>query len=369
MPRKKILIATGLYPPEIGGPATYTKILEQELPKRGVGVSVLPFSSVRFLPKIIRHLAYFFLVLFRSIRADIIYAQDSVSVGFPAVLASFFTGKRFFLRVGGDYAWEQSVQRFGFTGTLDEFVAKKQKSLFVRFLQSIQSFVARRAEKVIAPSQYLKSIVRTWGVKEGSVSVIESVFSDTNISESKQDAREALRLRGRVIVSVGRLVPWKGFDGLIVSFQEVYRHFPDSSLVIIGSGPEEGRLKSFASGGGGGKIVFTGALPQKEVLRYLRAADIFVLNTGYEGFSHQILEAMSIGVPVITTSVGGNLELIRHEENGVLVPFRDTKALTREMINLLQDDIFAKQLSDKAKKTLENFSKEKMVKSLINELQ
>ena len=80
---KKVLIATGLYPPEIGGPATYTKLLETRLPEYGFEISVLPFSSVRHLPKIIRHAAYFLKCLSRARAADIVFAQDPVSVGLP----------------------------------------------------------------------------------------------------------------------------------------------------------------------------------------------------------------------------------------------------------------------------------------------
>ena len=102
MTPKKILIATGIYPPDMGGPATYSKLLADELPKRGIEVRVLTFGAVRHLPKVIRHLAYFFKTLSQGREVDIIYAQDPVSVGLPALWAARLLGKRFLLRLGGD---------------------------------------------------------------------------------------------------------------------------------------------------------------------------------------------------------------------------------------------------------------------------
>jgi len=84
----KILIATGVYPPESGGPATYSKFLNDNLPGKGFEVEVYPFREVRKYPKIIRHIAYFLEALRKAKGKDIIYAQDPVSVGLPAFLAS-----------------------------------------------------------------------------------------------------------------------------------------------------------------------------------------------------------------------------------------------------------------------------------------
>src|SRR3989344_6965870 len=105
MPRlTKVLIATPLYPPEIGGPATYASVLEKELPKRGIEVEVLAFREVRSLPKIVRHGAYFLRCIAKGRDCDIIFAQDPVSVGLPALLASKFMRKRFIVKIVGDYA-------------------------------------------------------------------------------------------------------------------------------------------------------------------------------------------------------------------------------------------------------------------------
>src|SRR3989338_6307476 len=107
---KKIVIATPLYPPESGGPATYAKVLEEELPKLGIDVVVVKYSDVR--RRFFRHLRYFLLVSKAARDADLVYALDAVSVGFPAMLAPKRRRKRFLVKVVGDFAWEQGSQRF-----------------------------------------------------------------------------------------------------------------------------------------------------------------------------------------------------------------------------------------------------------------
>src|SRR5262245_8798568 len=109
----RILIATGLYAPQIGGPATHTKILEEELPARAVEVRVVPFSRVMSLPPLVRHVVYTLSLMRYARGVSVIYALDPVSVGLPAVIAAKILRKPFALRVAGDFAWEQSVQRFG----------------------------------------------------------------------------------------------------------------------------------------------------------------------------------------------------------------------------------------------------------------
>ena len=125
MKRIKLVIATGIYPPSIGGPATYSKLLYDKFPSMGIDVSVETFDSVRMYPRVISHIIYFVRLLNTAIGKDIILAQDTVSVGLPALCVSKILRKPFFVRVPGDYAWEQSVQRFDVKEGIDEFQTKK----------------------------------------------------------------------------------------------------------------------------------------------------------------------------------------------------------------------------------------------------
>ena len=135
----KILIATSIFPPDIGGPATYSKILADELPKRGVGVDVLSYGFISpEAPKIFRYLIYFLKIFKRAFGADLLYAQDPV-FGLAACISALILRKKFVLKVVGDYAWEQGVNRFGVKELLDEFLTKKYglRIEFLRWLKNL----------------------------------------------------------------------------------------------------------------------------------------------------------------------------------------------------------------------------------------
>lgn len=360
----RILIATGIFPPDIGGPATYSKILSEELPKHGIGVEVLSFGSVRKLPKIIRHFVYFCKIFWQGRGVDLIYAQDPVSVGFPSALASMILRKPLLLKVVGDYAWEQGVQRFGVEDLLDNFLNKKY-GLRVEFLRWVEKFVARRADKIITPSEYLKSVIVKWGVSPKKIKVIYNSVSFQGISKNKEELRQELKLSGKVMVSVGRLVPWKGFEMLIEIMSEISKKYPDAQLLIIGSGPYLEKLQ-VASHKLQARANFLGSLPHDQVLKYLKAADIFLLNTGYEGFSHQILEAMAVGAPIISTSVGGNAEILKDRLNSLLAGYNEKEAWLKAIFELLDNSVAVQNLSDSAKKDAQKFTGQNMIEETLN---
>lgn len=366
----RVLIATGLFPPDIGGPATYSAMLLEELPKKGISVTIAAFGRVRHLPKVIRHFVYFFHLLIAGRSADMIYAQDPVSVGLPALLASRILRKPLVLRVPGDYAWEQGMQRFGVSGTLDEFSKSGSKSWRVQVLRKIESFVARHARKIIVPSEYLRSIVKEWGIHAAKIKVVYNAHAAPKSIEGKSVLRERLSLSGTILVSIGRLVPWKGFATLIELVPALERFYPDVHLFIIGDGPERSLLdKKIRAAHLEGKVSLLGRLPQAVALNYVRAADLFVLNTSYEGFSHQLVEVMSMETPIVTTEVGGNPELITHRENGLLVPYDDRIALLEAIKEVLKDEKLAKRLSKHAFDSLKAFNQDELVDKLVKELQ
>ncbi len=357
----KVLIATGLYPPEIGGPATYSRKLEVALPQYGIEVIVLPFIKVRRFPKFIRHIVYFFLILKEGRRADVLYAQDPMSVGVPTMIAAFFMRKTFVLKVVGDYAWEQATQRFGYTGTLESF-QYATLPLIPKLFRFVERSVASRADRVVVPSKYLAKILTAWNLSHKKVSVIYNGIEDLGDTGNKTVLRGLLRFHGKLLVSVGRLVPWKGFDTLIRLLPKIQKSFPETKLLIIGSGPDAGMLERLAvEVGVENDVIFAGSLERDILIRYLRASDVFILNTAYEGFSHLILEAMAIGVPIITTKVGGNVEIVDHAKNGYLVKPNDADAITNHANSLLGDATLRANLVASAKRRVKQFSNERMI--------
>ncbi|MDP2629538.1 MAG: glycosyltransferase family 4 protein [Candidatus Harrisonbacteria bacterium] len=355
----KILITTGVYPPEIGGPATYTKLMEARLPQYGIEVEPLPFSLVRKWPKGIRHILFFFKVLSRGRDKDLLYAQDTVSVGLPTMLAAKFLRKPFLIRVPGDYAWEQSSQRYGVRDTIDEF-QKKQYGFRVELLRSVQRFVARRANALITPSEYFKDLVSGWVKKPERV---RRIYNGIDLPQIQFDEG---RVKKQSLFSAGRLVPWKGFDFLI----RLMKDLPDWTLTIAGDGPQRDSLQELIQEEQlESRVRLLGRIERNELMQEIAEAEIFVLNTSFESFSFQIVEAMHLGRPLIATNIGNLSEIVEDGKDGILVEPNNKEAFLAAMKRISSDPELRKSMQEQARKKAQHFSIDRSVESTAQLIQ
>jgi glycosyltransferase involved in cell wall biosynthesis len=362
----KILIATGLYPPDIGGPATHATFLEKHFDQQGIVYTTVPYARVRSYPKVFRHFLYT-LLLIRLLRShDGIYALDTVSVGFPAMLASVLLRKPYILRVPGDYAWEQGQQRYGITETLDEYRTRSRRPWQVSVLSKIQSSVARHAAQIVVPSEYMKAVVCEWGVIPSRITRVYTECVPLVVSGSRDSLRITYEYTGFVVTTVARLVPWKGIECCINAVVNLRNKGIPISLVIVGDGilahtlQEKVRDLHATS-----YIQFTGAVSHDEVGRRIKASDVFVLNTAYEGLSHLILEAMSLRCPVVTTPVGGNVEIVREDITGTFINFNDTESLSSSLEKLYTDETYRNQLTQNGDEALIPFHRDLLGEQII----
>ena len=336
---RSILITTGVFSPDIGGPASYGKILAEKISGQ-FQITVATYSSVfncsedkklpyrviriwRKIPWLFRHFLFFCKIFLVARKSDIIFSLNAVSVGVPAIVAAKIWRKKFFVKIVGDYAWEIAVNKRKTSLLMNDFQKSKRKG-WIGVLHKIQSWLTKNADGVIVPSEYLGRVVRGWGVSQNKIHVVYNQVEFKKSELTKEEARKKIDISGNIIVSIGRLVPWKGFRMLIKIMPELLKINQFFRLVIIGDGPEKSNLDSMVKNMRLEKKVYiVGRKSQSEVADYLAASDIFVLNTGYEGFSHLILEVMTAGVPVVTTTVGGNKEIIHQGENGFMVKYND----------------------------------------------
>lgn len=343
----KILVTTGIYPPDIGGPATYSELLFKELPKRGIGVDVQTFGSVRHMPKIIRHIAFFVRVLWHGRASDMIFAQDTVSVGLPSLLASLLLGKQFIVRIPGDYAWEQSVQRFGVTDTIDDF-QKKRYGTKTESLRRIQAFVVSQADQAIAPSKYFADLVRGW---VGDETKVLHIYNGVDLDSLGAVAGGSFK--PNTMISAGRLVPWKGFDMLIRAMAKL----PGWHLSIAGDGPEMPHLQALISKRGlESRVTMLGRIDKPKLCKLISESEIFALNTSFESFSFQIVEAMAIGTPVIATRVGNIAEVIDDGRSGLLIRPDDEDGFIAAATRISSDRRLREGLAREGKEKAAGFS-------------
>lgn len=368
--RRKVLVATGLFPPQIGGPATYSKLLLDELPQRGVDIKVQSFGWVIGYPKVVRHIIYFFKVFFSSFNADIVYAQDPVSVGLPSLIVAKLLRKKFYLKIVGDYAWEQGSQRSGVTDLLDQFSTEYDKyPFFVRFLKRVEFFVANHADKIVVPSNYLKKIVMNWGIDGEKIQVIYNAFHAPDFKGTREEMRQKFKINHPMIISVGRLVPWKGFDTLISLMPGIAKEIPGAKLYIVGDGPDKDYLADCVKKAKAEDlVVLTGKMKQNDLFEYIKASDLFILNTSYEGLSHQLLEVLYLEVPILCSDAGGNVEVIDHEKNGALFTYNDKENISEWAIKLLKDKTLSNSFVEKGKEKLKFFGEERMLSEIAEAL-
>lgn len=379
---KRILITTGIFGPDIGGPASYARTLGTHLAAQGYEVVVLTYSSVRSfagdtelpfvvrrvwsrLPRGIRHALYFIHAVLCARSADVVLALNAVSAGVPAAIAAAIARKPLVVRVVGDYAWEIAVQTGKSFLLIGDF-QKSSKSGRIGRLARLQLWTCRRAKAIIVPSRYLAELVAEWGIGHEKIRVIYNGIEMPVITESKEDVRRSLGISGNIIISCGRLVPWKGFRMLIKLMPQLLQVNQFFRLVIVGDGPDMKMLQSVVRNLGlERKVYLVGRKSQYELAQYLASADIFVLNTGYEGFSHQVLEAMAAGVPVITTSVGGNREVVVQGQNGFMVRYNDEFNLVEAIKTVWRQEELRERMIANARHTVAAFNVQHMYEQTV----
>jgi glycosyltransferase involved in cell wall biosynthesis len=211
----KILIATGIYPPALGGPAQYAVNLENEWKKMGHDVQVKTFTKVEHaLPSGLRHLYFFLKIIPAVISFDFIYALDTFSVGWPVALAARIFGKKIIMRTGGDFLWEGHVERTGDLVLLRDFYknkdswSKKEHAIF-----NITQKTLKRVSALVFSTEWQRDIfVPAYGLKRDNIYVIEN-FYGRKLPSSTPESKN--------FIAGTRKLKWKNLDVLKQSFSGV----------------------------------------------------------------------------------------------------------------------------------------------------
>jgi glycosyltransferase involved in cell wall biosynthesis len=364
----KVLIVTGIFPPDIGGPATYVPTIAGELVRRGHSATVVtlsdalshddcacPFRVVRLrrgLFKPLRIILSIMTLLRWGRQAEVLFVNG---LYLEAVIANFFLRKPLVQKVVGDWAWERATNRGWVTEDFEEF-QRSRHGLKVAALKALRTLCVRGADTLIVPSRYLARWVADWGVPERKSTVIyNAVEPIDSVRPAPLPPATCLKLK---VVTVGRLVPWKQVDHLIAAIARC----DGAGLVIVGDGPERGSLQRLAETlEVAGRVYFSGQRSKTETRALMAACDLFVLNSTYEGFPHVVLEAMSLGLPVVATAVGGTPEVVQDEENGLLIAPTANGALSAPLLRLVSSPVERRRLADGAKRTAERFRLAAMV--------
>jgi glycosyltransferase involved in cell wall biosynthesis len=192
---------------------------------------------------------------------------------------------------------------------LDEFITHRHLFLpKIHTIERMERETAKYASQIIAPSLYLKGIVEKWGVPSNRINVIYNEVQPFPEGASREEARRQFNVEEkRVLFYGGRAVPWKNIDFIIQLLPKLADR--DVVLVVAGDGPSLERWKEASKRFGiDDRVMFVGKLDRKGLGEWYRAADLFVLPSGYEGFPNVVAEAVSFNLPVFVSDRGGNPE-------------------------------------------------------------
>lgn len=325
----RILIATGIYPPDIGGPAQYARGVEEAWRKEGHCVKVLYFRFERKLPTGIRHLYYFFRVLFSLRGVDFVFSPDTFSAAIPALFACTLAGKKLIIRTGGDFLWEQYVERTGdlvllrnFYNTNYEQDTKVRKetrgekmSMKERVIFRLVRFLFQHADAIIFSTAWQRDIfAQPYRLDLRKCFVVENYYGGRE-QRVHSDVLENIRIRKAFVGGV-RELKWKNMPRLQEAFAEAQKK--DPSIVLQWETGSRGRF-----------------------LQDIQDSYAVILASLGDVSPNTILEAISFGKPFILTRETGLYD--RLKDIGVWVNPEDVNDIAAKIEWLADENNYALQ--------------------------
>ena len=367
----KVVVVSGIWPPDVGGPASHAPALAAALLEAGHAVEVVTTAGAppaarpypvrwvsRARPAPLRHLAVVRAVRRAARRADCVYAT---SMARRATLGAALARRPLVVKLVSDEAFERAVRSARFGGTLEEF-QHVRGGLSLRFLRATRNAALRRARRVVVPSAYLRELALGWGVPSERLEVVPNPAPPVRELPDRDEARGRLGLNGFTVAAAGRLTRQKALTAAL----EAIARTNGVSLVVAGEGPERQSLeRSAAALGVEDRIRFAGPLARDEVLTLFRAADAALLTSAWENLPHSVVEALAVGTPVVATAVGGVPEVVRDGENGLLVRAGDVQAIAEAIGRLAEDESLRTTLAANAAGSVAELDETRLLERIV----
>ncbi len=348
----KILVASGIWPPDVGGPASHAPEVASFLLSRGHTVEVVVTADAepareaypvrwvgRTRPPGVRHLEALHLIRARARRADVVYSTGMFG---RSSVAARIAGTPLVVKLTADPAYERARRWRLFDGSLETFQSAPSRASLP--LRALRDWDVAGAAHLITPSSYLRELAVAWGVPEDSASVLPNPMPTLPALEPREQLRARFGFDGPTLVFAGRLTAQKSLELGIAAARRT-----GVALVVAGDGPDRERLETL------GHARFLGPLPRADVLRLFAAADASLLSSSWENFPHTVVEALAVGTPVIATRVGGVAEVVRDGVNGLVVEPGDVDALAGAVERFFGDAELARRLAERAASSVADY--------------
>ena len=371
----RVLIVSGIWPPDVGGPASHAPDVARFLAQRGHEVEVVTTAAAapapesfpvnwisRRLPKGAVHLRGAALIRSRARRADVVYTTGMFGRSSAGALAA---RRPYVVKLTADPAFERARRRGVVTGDVEDFQAGAGGPVAAA-LRRARDFQLRHAAHVFCPSSYLRELVLSWGVPPERVGVLPNPAPDVPDLPPREELRRTFGLNGATLVFAGRLTAQKSLGRAL----EAVAAADGVSLVIAGEGPDREPLEARAKELGiAERVSFMGAQPRRRIVELFRAADATILSSSWENFPHTVVEALAVGTPVLAMEAGGVAEVVRDGENGLLVAAGDTAALGEAVRRYFRDDALRERLRSAASGSIAEYAPQRVFGELEARLQ
>jgi glycosyltransferase involved in cell wall biosynthesis len=371
----KVLVVTGIWPPDVGGPASHAPEVAAFLNGRGHRVAVVTTAErqpapqeypvhwiSRTLPVGARHVAGAVLVARRAAKADVVYTTGMFGRSAAGATAA---RRPFVIKLTADPAFERSRRRGLVAGNVDDFQAGGG-GLVPAVLRLARDAELRRAAHVFCPSAYLRDLAIRWGVAPERVSVLPNPTPTATELPPREELKRRFDLNGGTLAFAGRLTAQKALHLAV----EALALTEGVSLLVAGEGPDRPTLERLSAElGVAERVRFLGPRPRRDVLELFRAADASILSSSWENFPHTVVEALSVGTPVLAMKAGGVAEVVRHEENGLLVEPGDAEALGAAITRFFEDAALRERLRSAAAPSVAEYSPERVFAQLEQTLE
>ena len=289
-----------------------------------------PFNrllDIKYVRTLVTQLCYWPMLLYQLRRADVVHVFSASYTSFllaplPAILIAKLYGKPVVLNYRSGEA-PNHLRR-----------------------SAIARWALRSVDLNVVPSPFLRDVFVGFGI--GS----QVVANVADLARFKYAPRNPLR---------PRIVSTRNFDALynvsctLRAFALVQAAYPDASLTLVGSGPQQGQLCALASSLGLRNVTFAGRIEQHEIHRYYADADIYLQTPAIDNMPGSVIEAFASGLPVVSTNVGGVSAILQHGVHGLLAPDDDDAGIAAQVIALLQQPEYARALAAAAFATCSNY--------------
>lgn len=262
---------------------------------------------------------------YHTIRIDVVTTQDPFETGLVGFILARLLGAKLHIQIHTDF--------------MSPYFARE--SLKNRIRVRLAKLILPRADALRVVSERIKRSLDGI-VKEGTLITVLPIFSDQkSLGVSTNDLKEKYPQFEKHILMASRLSSEKNIILALKAIKEISTKHPRMGLIIVGSGPEEARLKNFVQKNNlGNNVIMEGW--NDNLAPYYTSADVFLLTSNYEGYGLTVVEALFFGCPVVMTDVGCAGEVLHHGQNGLVVPVGNIKALTRALAHVVTGGVVFK---------------------------